>query len=126
MYDHYFADSTSRIARPFRKKALDEVDFIIQKTKLKTGSVLYVPCGTGRHSYLLAKKGLKVTGIDISEACLKIANKSWGHKNLSYQISDMSVRSQRNPASYFCRSRFFFKCKNLSIRENSWQEKGSR
>ncbi len=89
MYDHYFADSTLN-SQALRQKAIDEVDFIIKQINLKTGSVLDVPCGTGRHSYLLAKKGFKVTGIDISEACLKIANKSWGHKNLSYQIGDMS------------------------------------
>ena len=73
MNDHYFADSTLN-SQALRQKAIDEVDFIIKQIKLKTGSVLDAPCGTGRHSYLLAKKGFKVTGIDISEACLKIAN----------------------------------------------------
>ncbi len=78
------------IVRPYVRKLSRKWILIIKKTKLKTGLVLDVPCGTGRHAYLLAKKGYKVTGVDISEACLKIANESWRHKNLSYQIGDMS------------------------------------
>lgn len=89
MYDHYFADSTLN-SEALRKKAIDEVDLIIKQTQMKGASVLDVPCGTGRHAYLLAKKGFHVTGVDISEACLKIAKENWIHPNLSYQIGDMS------------------------------------
>jgi len=35
--------------------------------------VLDVPCGTGRHSALLAERGFTVAGLDISEAVLNVA-----------------------------------------------------
>jgi cyclopropane fatty-acyl-phospholipid synthase-like methyltransferase len=45
-----------------------EVDFLIDELSLQPGqNVLEVPCGFGRHSFELARKGLNVTGIDISE-----------------------------------------------------------
>ena len=37
------------------------------------GRVLDVPCGTGRHSALLAERGFTVAGLDISERVLSVA-----------------------------------------------------
>ncbi len=89
MYDADFAESTLN-SEPLRIKALHEVDFILSKTHIHSGKILDVPCGTGRHSHLLAKRGFEVTGVDISEICLKIARDNWGHKNVDYQFGDMN------------------------------------
>src|SRR3989339_1377080 len=52
-------------------KAPEEVRFVIKALKLKKGSkVLDMCCGPGRHSVLLAKKGLDVTGFDFSKEYL--------------------------------------------------------
>lgn len=94
MYDDYYADSTLN-SRSLRSKAKQEVGFVLDNLDLPIGSsILDVPCGTGRHSYLFAKQGYKVTGVDISKACIKIAKKEWGHKNLVYELADMSKLSK--------------------------------
>lgn len=60
----------------FTKNTKQEVDFIEQEFRLPKGaSILDVGCGTGRHSVELAKRGYKVTGIDISQEMLKEAAK---------------------------------------------------
>jgi cyclopropane fatty-acyl-phospholipid synthase-like methyltransferase len=59
------------------KHTLEEVDFIIKELKLPKGSnILDVGCGTGRHAVELARRGFKVTGIDISKGMLAEAEKT--------------------------------------------------
>ena len=44
-----------------------EVDFLIETLGVKPGdAILDIPCGFGRHTIELAKRGFKLTGIDIS------------------------------------------------------------
>ncbi len=58
----------------FTKSTLQEVDFLLEELALKPGAaILDVGCGTGRHSVELAKRGYKVTGIDLSAEMLKEA-----------------------------------------------------
>ncbi|MFC6333495.1 class I SAM-dependent methyltransferase [Paenibacillus septentrionalis] len=60
----------------FTRNTISEVDFVIEELKLSDGStILDVGCGTGRHSIELAKRGYKVTGVDISSGMLLEANK---------------------------------------------------
>lgn len=90
IYDDFFI-SMNIDTKPFHKKAKDEVIFLFEKLSMQKGQkVLDVPCGTGRHSHYLAKKGLKVTGIDISQACLKQARKKFQYKNLVFKKGCMS------------------------------------
>jgi cyclopropane fatty-acyl-phospholipid synthase-like methyltransferase len=61
----------------FTKNTVEEVNFILEELKLPPGShILDVGCGTGRHSVELAKRGYKVTGIDISSGMLSEAKKA--------------------------------------------------
>lgn len=61
----------------FTKNTITEVDFVIDELQLPTGSALLdVGCGTGRHSIELAKRGYKVTGVDISSGMLTEAKKA--------------------------------------------------
>lgn len=50
--------------------------------------MLDLACGKGRHAISLGKMGYKVTGLDISENNIHIAEKSAG-KNLDFYIHDM-------------------------------------
>lgn len=55
----------------FTKNTLREVDFVLDELSLQPGgSILDVGCGTGRHSVELAKRGYRVTGIDLSSEML--------------------------------------------------------
>ncbi|PCI34147.1 MAG: hypothetical protein COB53_11885 [Elusimicrobia bacterium] len=58
----------------FKKMTRIELPFITKSLELKRGAALLdVCCGTGRHSIPLARKGMAVTGIDVSKRFLKRA-----------------------------------------------------
>ncbi len=58
----------------FTRDTLAEIDFIEAELQLPTGSaILDIGCGTGRHSIELARRGYKVTGVDISAGMLAVA-----------------------------------------------------
>lgn len=75
----------------FTKNTLAEVDFLIGALGLQAGaSVLDVGCGTGRHAIELARRGYRVTGVDLSEGMLRQARRQaeaagvqvhWRHKD---------------------------------------------
>ncbi len=55
----------------FVQGTVGEVDFIeAEFADDKTKRILDIGCGTGRHSIELARRGWKVTGIDLSESQL--------------------------------------------------------
>ncbi len=59
---------------PFVANTDFEVDFIEEELKLPSGAaILDVGCGTGRHSLELARRGYRVTGIDLSDKMLEEA-----------------------------------------------------
>jgi SAM-dependent methyltransferase len=61
----------------FTKGTVQEVDHIISMLNLKAGMrVLDVGCGPGRHAYELARRGITVHGIDISQTFVDLANES--------------------------------------------------
>lgn len=93
MYDEFFARKTLD-SDTLKKKAREEVSFLINKLGLDPhAKILDIPCGTGRHSSLLAEAGYKVLGIDISPKCIEIAQKN-SLANLSYQVGNMQDLSK--------------------------------
>jgi SAM-dependent methyltransferase len=53
---------------------LADVDFLEKTFDVKPGArLLDVPCGNGRHSMELARRGYRVTGIDLSDEFLAVA-----------------------------------------------------
>ncbi len=50
-----------------------EVEFLVQVLGLEPGmTVLDVGCGPGRHAVALAKRGISVVAVDISERFLEV------------------------------------------------------
>lgn len=61
----------------FTKNTRFEVEFLIDLFELLPGShVLDMGCGTGRHAIEFARRGYKVTGVDLSEGMLAEATKN--------------------------------------------------
>lgn len=89
MYDNLFAKATLDSVG-LKEKAKAEVQFLIDKLNLTSDAkILDVPCGTGRHSRLLAEKKYQVLGLDISQSCIDIAQAESPIQGLSYKTADM-------------------------------------
>jgi ubiquinone/menaquinone biosynthesis C-methylase UbiE len=77
---NWYKDLFDNYARTYDKESftqgtIGEVDFIEQEINFdKTKKILDIGCGTGRHAIELAKRGYKVTGIDLSESQLQRAS----------------------------------------------------
>ena len=58
----------------FTKGTAQEVDFVVESLGLKPGDrVLDVGCGPGRHAHEMARRGIAVHGVDISERFIDLA-----------------------------------------------------
>lgn len=65
----------------------NEVDFLLTTMQIKPGNTLLdIPCGSGRHAIELAKRGVQVTGIDISIEFLQTLKKRADENNVSVTI----------------------------------------
>jgi SAM-dependent methyltransferase len=76
---HWFEDVADHLGRAylrysFTKGTEQEVGFLVDVLGLGPGSrVLDVGCGPGRHAHALARRGIEVVGIDISQRFVTIA-----------------------------------------------------
>lgn len=58
----------------FTKGTTQEIDFVVEALDLKPGDrVLDVGCGPGRHAHELARRGMVVHGVDISQRFVDLA-----------------------------------------------------
>jgi 2-polyprenyl-3-methyl-5-hydroxy-6-metoxy-1,4-benzoquinol methylase len=78
IWEEFFdAHAPEYMNNSFTRDTKKEVDFLIEELGLSPGcSILDVGCGTGRHSVELAKRGFKMTGVDISDGMLSEARKA--------------------------------------------------
>jgi ubiquinone/menaquinone biosynthesis C-methylase UbiE len=68
----------------FTKNTVAEVDFLIERLLIPPGAaILDVGCGTGRHAVELARRGYRVTGVDISSGMLEQARQAAGAANVN-------------------------------------------
>lgn len=83
------------------KEAEEQIDDLITLLNLEQGKkLLDIPCGIGRHSFHLAKRGIVVTGVDI---CINYLNKltiKAKNINVHYEVVQEDMRSFKRP-NYF-------------------------
>ena len=73
-FDHHAPQYMDNV---FTKNTLAEVDFLLEELDLPPGSaILDMGCGTGRHSVELARRGYRMTGVDLSAGMLAEARKA--------------------------------------------------
>ena len=112
-YEHFFTGINCEMwerAIPDNLTA-KEVDFLIDVMNVKPGSeLLDIPCGFGRLSIPLAKRGFKLTGVDISEQFITgFKNKIKGN-DIPIRILQGNILSLEIPGSYdgaFCMGNSF-------------------
>src|SRR5512138_1360083 len=68
---------------------------------LKPGArVLDACCGPGRHSLELARRGYRVTGLDLTESYLEAARETASAEGLSIEFLRGDVRAFRRPGAF--------------------------
>jgi SAM-dependent methyltransferase len=78
---HWFEDVADHLGAAylrysFTKGTDQEVEFLIEVLGLRPGQrVLDVGCGPGRHAHALGRRGIRVTGVDISERFIELARR---------------------------------------------------
>lgn len=72
--DYYQKTPLNKI--PWQKTQADYFAKLIESDRIKPCSALDLGCGTGIKSIYLAKRGFKVTGIDISKTAIKYAKEN--------------------------------------------------
>lgn len=83
-----YTDADTELRNPHKTQAM--VECAVSALNLTPGArVLDLACGTGRHSVLLAERGLTVTGVDLSARYLERARARPGARPVSFVQADM-------------------------------------
>lgn len=67
---------------------VEYIDKLIRRYNKSNCSLLDIGCGTGKHANLLFNKGYKVSGLDMSETMIEVAQRSYGNR-ISFTIGDL-------------------------------------
>jgi SAM-dependent methyltransferase len=97
----WYADFFTELPNAFWRAAVPpsmtaaEVDFIIRMGGVAPGArVLDMPCGSGRHTLELARRGCRVTGLDVSEEAVEHARAAADAERLPV---DLRLGDMRTP-----------------------------
>jgi ubiquinone/menaquinone biosynthesis C-methylase UbiE len=75
-------------AMPWYNEQLDsDLEEELERRKVSKGRILDLGTGPATQAIQLAKRGLEVTGSDVSEAAINRAKDVYGHKNKNMEIS---------------------------------------
>jgi len=81
-------------AEQFVQGTMGECDFLEEEFRHnKSLEILDVGCGTGRHAIELAKRGYKITGVDLSESQLARAREKAQEANLDISFLKQDARN---------------------------------
>lgn len=80
--------------------AEQEIDSVLDLADLQSGDVLDMACGPGRHATALAKRGFRVTGVDLSPFLLRQASGLAQEESVSIEWVKEDMRSFARPESF--------------------------
>jgi SAM-dependent methyltransferase len=96
----WYADFFTELPNAFWRAAVPaeataaEVDFLQRATGLPAGGrVLDVACGSGRHALVLARRGYRVTGLDVSAEAIGFARAAAGAEGLELDLRVGDMRA---------------------------------
>jgi len=70
-----------------------QVDFVVERLGLEPGArILDIACGHGRHSLELARRGFRVTGVDLSPRSLDLAREAARGESLDAEFVERDAR----------------------------------
>lgn len=101
-YEELFEDFSENYDKEtFTEGTIGETDFFEKEILSdKTFSILDIGCGTGRHSLELARRGYRVTGIDLSPSMIDRAKKLAKSEDLSIKFFIRDARRINFNASF--------------------------
>ncbi|HEV8440041.1 MAG TPA: class I SAM-dependent methyltransferase [Methylomirabilota bacterium] len=105
MFDskRFFEESWPKISQGFESEAAaeTEISWILDHARPPVGArVLDAPCGFGRHSLALARRGFRVTGVDLSETELGRAEERAGAAGLTLTLVRQDMRDMDFPGEF--------------------------
>ncbi len=80
--------------------AESEVESVLELAGLEQGDVLDLACGPGRHSVALAKRGFRVTGVDLSPFLLRKARERARAENVDVEWVQEDMRRFVRPEGF--------------------------
>lgn len=81
-------------------QAEEQIDDIVKITGVKSGAVLDLCCGPGRHSVPLAKKGFQVTGVDLQPILIEKAKEYSINKDINVEFIQENMLTFNRPESF--------------------------
>ena len=80
--------------------AEQEISSVLDLAGIESGDVLDLACGPGRHATALAKRGFRVTGVDLSTYLLRQAKDLALQESVSIEWVQEDMRSFARPESF--------------------------
>lgn len=105
---HWFEDVADHLGPAYLRYSFtmgtdQEVEFLMGALGLQAGmEVLDVGCGPGRHAVALARRGVRVTGVDISERFVEVAEELAEREGVAdlVELHRADARELQLPARY--------------------------
>src|SRR5688572_9520101 len=87
-------DAIARLYDPWSASVTEDVEFYVEEAVAAGGPVVELACGTGRIAVPIAKAGVRLIGVDGSEAMLKVAREYAASESVEV---DLRLGDMRDP-----------------------------